>query len=286
MHPMYPAQYCQEHRIHVPCYVAHGTYIYQGLNVNVVCFSALKGAIRDELVTQDMMAPSKATSTKVFTPVEMATLVHVVTELLVNVTRPICLLHEKEEGDSEDVEGEAIDNLEKDALPEPHSTGLAFLVSKSPMKSIHNLPDLQTFALLLVRTAKTKEEKALKKGKGRLLKDGLPCLLTGDAFFQHVVEHEMEVKEKENEKEARKTARELQAAEWESDYAVAKLQGAWLKDWDQQNPEPKARDAELSPEPMAPKPKIQRRMASNDPQEEDSEEIIIDEGEILLEDNN
>ncbi|KAE9384006.1 hypothetical protein BT96DRAFT_1008537 [Gymnopus androsaceus JB14] len=257
------------------------------------------------VVTQDMMAPSKATSTKVFTPVEMATPVCVVTELLIDVARPVCLLHEKEEGDSEDVEGEAIDNLEKDgqpsssstetalvhtpnrlrcariALPKLHSTDLAFLVSKSPMKSAHNLPNLQTFALSPVGSTKSivsdvlalkpkttneqrlleglqmqterltlakgqvlqlqgqavlqqlyanrvqtqvaaKEEKVLKKGKGkgRLLKDGLPRLLTGDAFFQHVVEHEMEVKEKENKKEARKTARELQAAElvlWEQE---------------------------------------------------------------------
>ncbi|KAE9388255.1 hypothetical protein BT96DRAFT_742561, partial [Gymnopus androsaceus JB14] len=39
-------QYCREHRIHVPCYVAHGTHIYQGLDV--VCFSPLKTAFGQE----------------------------------------------------------------------------------------------------------------------------------------------------------------------------------------------------------------------------------------------
>lgn len=65
-----------------------------------------------------------------------------------------------------------------------------------------------------------KEEKAVKKGKGKgkHLKDGLPRLLTGEAYFQHVVQHEEAMKEKEREKDARKKARESQAAEmvlWE-----------------------------------------------------------------------
>ncbi|THU97084.1 DDE-domain-containing protein, partial [Dendrothele bispora CBS 962.96] len=113
-------QFCREHKIHVPCYVAHGTHIYQGLDV--VCFSPLKsefGKERDKhmretghpitkdtfamiygkahlhtmtpdliktafrktglwpvdrnVVTQEMMAPSKATSIKIYTPAEPPT---------------------------------------------------------------------------------------------------------------------------------------------------------------------------------------------------------------------
>lgn len=435
-------QYCREHKIHVPCYIAHGTHIYQGLDV--VCFSPLKTAFGQErdkhmretglsitkdtfamiygrahlrvmtpeliktafrktglwpvdrsVITLDMMAPSRATSVKVFTPVEMSTPVRVIVELLVDAARPVNPAPEQDQegGDVLEVEDSTENHqdttLSQDtalihtpnqqrrvrfALPELRSTDLAYLISDSPMKANRSLPDLQTFQLSPVKTAQTvildvlewepgtrreshllealqmqtarlalakdqttalqgqavlqqlyanrvrtqlaaKEEKAAKKGKGRgkHLKDGLPRLLTGEAYFQHVVEHEEAMKEKEREKDARKKARESQAAEmilweqedqkrrerneerthtwkealdrWEADRKVAKSQGVRLKEWDQQNPKPKARDPQFAPEPMIPKPKISKQTAPVEQQEEGGEEIDIDERDVSSEED-
>ena len=54
-------------------------------------------------------------------------------------------------------------------------------------------------------------------GKGRLMGDGLPCLLSGDEFYEKVVEHEAAQKRKERELEARKEQHQEMAemiAEW------------------------------------------------------------------------
>ena len=123
--------YCQENKIHIPCYPAHGTHVYQGLDV--VVFGPLKtefGKRRDHLlretgeavskenflkvygeahlkvlttelirtafrktgivpfnrnvITPDMMAPSRDSSYKVFTPIVPPTPVRIVTDLLVD----------------------------------------------------------------------------------------------------------------------------------------------------------------------------------------------------------
>lgn len=86
--------------------------------------------------------------------------------------------------------------------------------------------------------------------------------------YQHVAEHEEAMKEKERQKEERKRVRKVQSAEmvlweqedqkwrernkrkthawkasleeWEASCTVSKVQGRWLKDWDQENPKPKA----------------------------------------------
>ena len=51
-----------------------------------------------------------------------------------------------------------------------------------------------------------KEKKG--KGKGKLMGDGLPVMLTGDWFYERVVEFEANMRRKERDKESRKTDRE------------------------------------------------------------------------------
>lgn len=51
-----------------------------------------------------------------------------------------------------------------------------------------------------------KEKKG--KGKGKLMGDGLPVMLTGDWFYEWVVEFEADMRRKEQDKESRKTDRE------------------------------------------------------------------------------
>ncbi|THU98937.1 hypothetical protein K435DRAFT_818739 [Dendrothele bispora CBS 962.96] len=107
-------EYCHAHKIHVPCYVAHGTHIYQGLDVTAfgqerdkhlekwahlktMTPELIKTAFRKtglwpldpSVITADMIAPSKATSTKVLTPVEPPTPIRIITELLVDAVQPV-----------------------------------------------------------------------------------------------------------------------------------------------------------------------------------------------------
>ncbi|KAE9388464.1 hypothetical protein BT96DRAFT_947595 [Gymnopus androsaceus JB14] len=292
-------------------------------------------------------------SIKVFTPVEMTVPVQAIAELLVDAAQPV---NPVPDGESDKENQEEMEELEVENSTE---NGQDATLS-------NNLPNLQTFQLLPVKTAQNepqtcqdshllealqmqtarlalakghtivlqsqavlqqlyansvrtqlaaKEEKAVKilkkgKGKGTHLKDGLPCLLTsqaltkcskwdstGETYFQHIVQHEEAMKEREREKDARKKARESQAAEmvlWEqadqkrrerneewthtwrdvlerynADPKVAKSQGAWLKEWDQKNPKPKARDPQLAPEPMVPKPKVRKEATATEPEEEE-----------------
>lgn len=51
------------------------------------------------------------------------------------------------------------------------------------------------------------EKKRMKKTKGRLMADGLPCFLSGDEFYAKVVEHEEAQQREEKAKEARKRVR-------------------------------------------------------------------------------
>jgi hypothetical protein len=63
-----------------------------------------------------------------------------------------------------------------------------------------------------------KEEKGKQiKGKGKLVGDGLPCLLSGDVFYEKVVDAEVGQRREEHEKVARKELREDRAGllvEW------------------------------------------------------------------------
>jgi len=56
--------------------------------------------------------------------------------------------------------------------------------------------------------AHKEEKKANPKGKGKLMSDELPCLLSGDWFYEQAVDFEAWQQIKEWEKEARLEARE------------------------------------------------------------------------------
>jgi hypothetical protein len=59
---------------------------------------------------------------------------------------------------------------------------------------------------------KYKKKKELKgKGKGKLMGDGLPCFLSGDWFYEKVVEFEAWQREGERKKKAKKQACEEMA---------------------------------------------------------------------------
>lgn len=71
------------------------------------------------------------------------------------------------------------------------------------------------------------EEKRAKKqkGKGRLMGDGLPCLLSGDAFYEKVVDFETLQREEERRKEAKRQEKEDMAeslAAWKKDETARK----------------------------------------------------------------
>lgn len=51
-----------------------------------------------------------------------------------------------------------------------------------------------------------KEKKG--KGKGKLMGDGLPCVLSGDVFYEKVVNFEQQQRREEREKAERREARE------------------------------------------------------------------------------
>ncbi|PBK90688.1 hypothetical protein ARMGADRAFT_933771, partial [Armillaria gallica] len=96
------------------------------------------------------------------------------------------------------------------------------------------------------------EAKKGRKGKGRLMGDGLPVLLTSDFFYECVVEFEEEQQRKQHEKKERQMGKEkrkkaltvweekvtkrqkivdAQRAEWErekQEYVAAKLK--WASD--------------------------------------------------------
>ena len=59
----------------------------------------------------------------------------------------------------------------------------------------------------LAHKEKKTKEKRDSKGKGKLMGDGLPCFLSGDVFYERVVEFEARQKGEAREAEARKDAR-------------------------------------------------------------------------------
>src|ERR1700691_962066 len=61
----------------------------------------------------------------------------------------------------------------------------------------------------LAHYEKKKESKG--KGKGKLMGDGLPCFLSGDWFYEQVVEFEAWQREDQKKKEDRKLAQEQMA---------------------------------------------------------------------------
>ncbi|KAI0056687.1 hypothetical protein BV25DRAFT_1775645, partial [Artomyces pyxidatus] len=57
------------------------------------------------------------------------------------------------------------------------------------------------------RQLQAQEDKRMKKGKKRILSDGLPKLLTSDVFFSQVEEHEAAAEKAVADKEARRVER-------------------------------------------------------------------------------
>lgn len=83
-----------------------------------------------------------------------------------------------------------------------------------------------------------KEEKVEQKGKGKLMGSGLPCLLSGDWFYERVVEFEAWQKREEHDKEARQQARTDRASaleEWRSQEEERKRQNAARREeWEEE----------------------------------------------------
>jgi len=87
-----------------------------------------------------------------------------------------------------------------------------------------------------------KEDKGKQtKGKGKLVGDGLPCLLSGDVFYEKVVDAEAGQRQEEREKVARKGLREDRAellVEWKKQQEVRKADiAARRAQWEQEKEE-------------------------------------------------
>jgi hypothetical protein len=195
-------EYCRHHKIKVPCYPAHGTHVFQGLDV--VVFSPLKseyGKQRDALlretgeavskenflkvygeahlaalkpdlirtafrktgivpfdrsvITTEMMAPSRDSSFKVFTPVIPPTPVRIVTDLIIDTVQPVIPSSEDTQ-DSDLTPTKVVPHSQavRIAMPQLASSSAAFLLSKSPIKSSSNLPDLPTMEMSPIKRSR------------------------------------------------------------------------------------------------------------------------------------
>jgi hypothetical protein len=152
-----------------------------------------------------------------------------------------------------------------------------------------------------------KETKANKKAKkgGKLLSDGLPHLLTDDDFYERVVAHFEAQEAQDAEKEGWKQKKEDLTAEvekwekleaeqkvrnkeldvrwkaaveeWETEKKEAKGRGEKIKNWTQDNPKPKKNDPEFRQEKAIPKPKLQKIVAEEEPEQPDVEEFDSEE---------
>ena len=306
------------------------------------------------VITGDMLAPSKDTSFRHFSPVEPPKAVRIMTDMMVDVLQPVLRPENNaDEGGDLPIANSPRRGLfpMRTALPELSSTEYGFLLSKSPIKASSNPPTLPTieispikvranakskrqeavkldlltapmetamekalqkaliaknsealyyknhaaalqstmvlqriYCLRVRRQLNTKEIKDKKKGKkGKILGDGLPRLLTGDAFLEVLdeyeaaeeeaarrkaardalkAEYEAELEEWEKNEKGRKNRNDAllqkftrELAEWEG--ARKKAKEAWvkLKDWDQSHPKPKKKDFV---EKAAPKPKLKK----------------------------
>ncbi|KIM35935.1 hypothetical protein M413DRAFT_78950 [Hebeloma cylindrosporum] len=103
----------------------------------------------------------------------------------------------------------------------------------------------EAYADRLKKQLAAKEEKQTKKKKAtRLVGDGLPCLLSGDEFYELAKEKEREVEEEARQKEAKKDGRaayKLAMAEWNeaererkdakalANATFKKVEAAWTK---------------------------------------------------------
>ncbi|KAG2092293.1 uncharacterized protein F5147DRAFT_585922 [Suillus discolor] len=80
--------------------------------------------------------------------------------------------------------------------------------------------------------SRTEEAKNNSKKRGKLMGNGLPCYLSGDAFYTRVVDHEKAAADEEVAKQARKEGREQHAAvleEWKKTEEARKKRNRELK---------------------------------------------------------
>jgi hypothetical protein len=139
--------------------------------------------------------------------------------------------------------------------------------------------------------AHKEEKKANPKGKGKLMGDGLPCLLSGDWFYEWVVEFEAWQQREEREKEARLEAREergealvkwreqqeerkvaiaARRAEWETEKQVWETKKAAAKLAKKRFDRPKPLLGKLPP--AIPRPKTSSAVEVDDDDDDDDDE--------------
>jgi len=197
--------YCWENKIHVPCYAAYGTHVYQGLDV--VVFRLLKtefGKRRDHLLREtgkavskenflqvyreahlkvltpelirtafrktgivpfdrnvimpDMMAPSRDSSYKIFTPIVPPTPVWIVTDLLVDAVQAPISRSNKNSPQGQEA---ALTLPVHIAIPQLASSDAQFLISQSPIKSSSILPEMTAVEISPVKQCTQPRKKDL-----------------------------------------------------------------------------------------------------------------------------
>ena len=315
--------YARDHKIIIICYPAHGTHIYQGLDV--VIFSVLKHHLADlrdallrttgravdktnfleiyaqahilaltpenikvafrktgvwpfdpSVITPEMMAPSKETSSKSHMPVPPPEPV----KILATMLRKLNLENDggnQDESQHDGIVGSdnlSVNNLDsettsqtriqilEDTVNNLKKTDFSYLINTAPTTSSHTMPHSQTTSqpdckdpmtaaalriepatkneLLLLaalreserrtqqaeahaftlqasnilneaymqkikhQLAQQEEKKGKKKHTARLVGDGLPRLLSGDAFYKAALAKETELEEAQKTKAAKK----------------------------------------------------------------------------------
>jgi hypothetical protein len=137
--------------------------------------------------------------------------------------------------------------------------------------------------------AHQEEKKANPTGNSKLMGSGLPCLLSGDGFYEKVIEHEAKQRQEEREKVARQQSREEREEvliEWRAQQEERKEQitarrAEWEKEkeeWEQEKAAAKAakkkfdrKKPTLGKLPLTiPKPKV-TAMADDNGDGDDSE---------------
>lgn len=136
--------------------------IYGGAHLKVLTPEIIKAAFRKvgiypfnrNVITPEMMAPSRDTSYKVFTPVVPPTPVRIVSDLLVDATQPAIRTHnEPTKSTVMDLPSQPI----RIAIPQLASSDARYLTTTSPIKSSSQPPDLPTFNLSPIKYQPTKQ---------------------------------------------------------------------------------------------------------------------------------
>jgi len=108
-----------------------------------------------------MMAPSRDTSFKVFTPVVPPTPVRIVTDLIVDTIQPA--ISSSEDPDLTPTKVIPSSQPLRIAMPQLASSGAAFLLSNSPIKSSSNPPNLPTMEISPVKQHRKQGETSISE---------------------------------------------------------------------------------------------------------------------------